>query len=245
MHGRLFTLDLELDRDRPHRPVPELLRAAARGVRVRDPDRRAVGAPRRAKPGRGRRPRARHAARGCRRRAAPARLRRRLLLGLRAPLHRPVQGRVEDHSGSVPEPRLRRRLGHGARASAAPRSATASPGRSSTPEGSRTTAVSSTASVAAWYLLRSDKFPFWKAADMAGMVIPVGLGFGRMGCLLAGCCFGTRTDGPMAPAFPWVFSGERGSVQGWALARPEPRVARCAALAGLRIGRVARPGCRC
>ncbi len=45
-----------------------------------------------------------------------------------------------------------------------------------------------TASIAAWYLLRSDKFPFWKAADMAGMVIPIGLGFGRMGCLLAGCC---------------------------------------------------------
>lgn len=59
-----------------------------------------------------------------------------------------------------------------------------------------------TASIAAWYLLGSDRFPFWKAADMAGMVIPVGLGFGRMGCLLAGCCFGTRTDGPMALHFP-------------------------------------------
>jgi phosphatidylglycerol:prolipoprotein diacylglycerol transferase len=37
---------------------------------------------------------------------------------------------------------------------------------------------------------------------MAGMVIPIGLGFGRMGCLLAGCCFGTRTDGAMALHFP-------------------------------------------
>ena len=59
-----------------------------------------------------------------------------------------------------------------------------------------------TASAAAWFLLRSDKFPFWKAADMAGMVIPIGLGFGRMGCLLAGCCFGIRTDGAMALHFP-------------------------------------------
>ena len=39
----------------------------------------------------------------------------------------------------------------------------------------------------AWRLLKTDRFPFWKAADMAGMVVPIGLGFGRLGCLLAGC----------------------------------------------------------
>jgi phosphatidylglycerol:prolipoprotein diacylglycerol transferase len=58
------------------------------------------------------------------------------------------------------------------------------------------------ASAAAWYLLRTDRFPFWKAADMAGMVIPVGLGFGRIGCNLAGCCFGTPWDSSWAVAFP-------------------------------------------
>ncbi|HEX6763977.1 MAG TPA: prolipoprotein diacylglyceryl transferase, partial [Polyangiaceae bacterium] len=58
------------------------------------------------------------------------------------------------------------------------------------------------ASVAAWFLLRADKFPFWKAADMAGMVIPVGLGFGRMGCLLAGCCFGKPWASKLAIGFP-------------------------------------------
>ena len=58
------------------------------------------------------------------------------------------------------------------------------------------------ASAAAWWLLRRDRFPFWKAADMAGMVIPIGLGFGRMGCLLAGCCFGTVTHLPWALRFP-------------------------------------------
>jgi len=58
------------------------------------------------------------------------------------------------------------------------------------------------ASLAAWFLLRRDKFPFWKAADMAGFAVPLGLAFGRMGCLLAGCCFGARSDLPWALSFP-------------------------------------------
>ncbi|CAN5385554.1 prolipoprotein diacylglyceryl transferase [soil metagenome] len=58
------------------------------------------------------------------------------------------------------------------------------------------------ASLAAFFLLRRDKFPFWKAADMAGFAVPVGLAFGRMGCLLAGCCFGKACDLPWALAFP-------------------------------------------
>src|SRR6478735_12136059 len=58
------------------------------------------------------------------------------------------------------------------------------------------------ASVAAWYLLRADRFPFWKAADMAGMVVPLGLGFGRMGCLLAGGCFGSPTSSRLGLIFP-------------------------------------------
>jgi phosphatidylglycerol---prolipoprotein diacylglyceryl transferase len=58
------------------------------------------------------------------------------------------------------------------------------------------------ASLGAWYLLRRDGFPFWKAADMAGFAVPLGLAFGRMGCLLAGCCFGRETDLPWALRFP-------------------------------------------
>lgn len=58
------------------------------------------------------------------------------------------------------------------------------------------------ASLAAWFLLKRDRFPFWKAADMAGMVVPVGLAFGRMGCLLGGCCFGRPLDGPFGLVFP-------------------------------------------
>jgi phosphatidylglycerol---prolipoprotein diacylglyceryl transferase len=54
----------------------------------------------------------------------------------------------------------------------------------------------------AWYLLKWDRFPFWKAADMAGFTIPIGLAFGRMGCLLAGCCFGGQSDSALALSFP-------------------------------------------
>jgi phosphatidylglycerol:prolipoprotein diacylglycerol transferase len=58
------------------------------------------------------------------------------------------------------------------------------------------------ASIAGIALLRRDGFPAWKAADMAGFTVALGLGFGRMGCLLAGCCFGVRTDGPLGLSFP-------------------------------------------
>lgn len=58
------------------------------------------------------------------------------------------------------------------------------------------------ASAAAWFLLRRDRFPFWKAADMAGFAVPLGLAFGRIGCLLAGCCFGATCTLPWAVSFP-------------------------------------------
>jgi phosphatidylglycerol:prolipoprotein diacylglycerol transferase len=44
--------------------------------------------------------------------------------------------------------------------------------------------------------------PFWKAADMGGMFVPLGLAYGRMGCLLAGCCFGRNSALPWALRFP-------------------------------------------
>lgn len=58
------------------------------------------------------------------------------------------------------------------------------------------------ATAAAVVLLRRDRFPFWKAADMAGFAVPMGLAFGRMGCLLAGCCFGAPSAAPWALSFP-------------------------------------------
>lgn len=58
------------------------------------------------------------------------------------------------------------------------------------------------ATLVAHFLLRRDRFPAWKAADLAGIGIPLGLVFGRIGCLLAGCCFGSVCDLPWAVQFP-------------------------------------------
>jgi phosphatidylglycerol:prolipoprotein diacylglycerol transferase len=69
------------------------------------------------------------------------------------------------------------------------------------------------ASITAWFLLRRDRFPFWKAADMAGFAIPLGLAFGRMGCLLAGCCFGATCDLPWAVSFPWRSAASEGQFK--------------------------------
>ncbi len=52
------------------------------------------------------------------------------------------------------------------------------------------------------YFLRRERFPFLVAADMAGFVIPLGLAWGRMGCFLAGCCFGSVCHHPLAVRFP-------------------------------------------
>lgn len=57
-------------------------------------------------------------------------------------------------------------------------------------------------SVAGILLLRRDRFPVLKACDLSAVGIAIGLGFGRMGCLLAGCCFGQPYDGPLSLAFP-------------------------------------------
>ena len=54
----------------------------------------------------------------------------------------------------------------------------------------------------AWWFLKRERFPFLKAADMAGMTIAIGLFFGRLGCFLGGCCFGLTTDHAIGVAFP-------------------------------------------
>lgn len=43
--------------------------------------------------------------------------------------------------------------------------------------------------VGIWFL-RRHRIPVPIVADMAGYAIPLGLSFGRIGCFLAGCCFG-------------------------------------------------------
>ena len=58
------------------------------------------------------------------------------------------------------------------------------------------------ATLAAWWLFRRDRFPFWKGVDMGGMMVPIGLGLGRLGCLMVGCCFGSSCQHPWALRFP-------------------------------------------
>jgi phosphatidylglycerol:prolipoprotein diacylglycerol transferase len=58
------------------------------------------------------------------------------------------------------------------------------------------------ATLAAWWLFRRDRFPFWKGVDMGGMMVPIGLGLGRLGCAMVGCCFGKVCDSPWALSFP-------------------------------------------
>ncbi len=77
------------------------------------------------------------------------------------------------------------------------------------------------ASLVAWRLLKRDGFPFWKAADMAGFAIPLGLGFGRMGCLMAGCCFGATCQLPWAVAFPWRSAASEEQFRDHLLASPK------------------------
>ena len=58
------------------------------------------------------------------------------------------------------------------------------------------------ASLAAFFQLKRDQFPFFRGADMAGLTIPIGLAFGRLGCFLGGCCFGAPTNELWGLRFP-------------------------------------------
>jgi phosphatidylglycerol:prolipoprotein diacylglycerol transferase len=57
------------------------------------------------------------------------------------------------------------------------------------------------AAVGVWFL-RRERFPLGKGMDMAGMVIPIGLFFGRLGCFFGGCCFGLPTEHGWGVTFP-------------------------------------------
>ena len=50
--------------------------------------------------------------------------------------------------------------------------------------------------------LRRHKLDAWRVADLSGLGIALGLGFGRLGCFLAGCCFGEVCDLPWGVSFP-------------------------------------------
>ncbi|MBP2676402.1 MAG: prolipoprotein diacylglyceryl transferase [Deltaproteobacteria bacterium] len=49
--------------------------------------------------------------------------------------------------------------------------------------------------------LRRNRIPFLPVADASAIGIPLGLAFGRLGCTMAGCCFGIPCDLPWAITF--------------------------------------------
>jgi phosphatidylglycerol:prolipoprotein diacylglycerol transferase len=61
------------------------------------------------------------------------------------------------------------------------------------------------------WLIRKEGLPLSKTLDMFGLVLPVGLFFGRVGCFLGGCCFGVHSE-TFGVSFP---PGSPASEQQW------------------------------
>ena len=53
---------------------------------------------------------------------------------------------------------------------------------------------------ALWYL-HHKKIPTWRTADLIGPALALGHGFGRIGCFMAGCCYGRACSLPWAVNF--------------------------------------------
>ena len=59
-------------------------------------------------------------------------------------------------------------------------------------------------------ILRRRKAPVWLVLDIVAPSLALGLGFGRIGCFMNGCCYGSRCDPdmPFAVRFPRVVDRE-------------------------------------
>ena len=55
--------------------------------------------------------------------------------------------------------------------------------------------------LAGWIYCKSKKVDFWKYFDLVMPSVALAQGFGRIGCLLAGCCYGKETDSIFAITF--------------------------------------------
>jgi len=59
------------------------------------------------------------------------------------------------------------------------------------------------ASIACVLYVRRKKLPLWKVADVLAPSIALGHAFGRIGCLMNGCCYGRVCRLPWAIQFPY------------------------------------------
>ncbi len=55
---------------------------------------------------------------------------------------------------------------------------------------------------AGWMYCRLKRLDFWEYFDLAVASIALAQGFGRLGCFLAGCCYGKETDSIFGVTFP-------------------------------------------
>ena len=106
------------------------------------------------------------------------------------------------------------------------------------------------------YQLRKHKLPLWTSGDLFAPGIALGYMVGRLGCLMAGCCYGKPTDVPWAITFtdPAAQPQRRHAAQ--RAAAPDaalrvagradhPRAAARARAARPRSSRAGRSGCSC
>ncbi len=56
------------------------------------------------------------------------------------------------------------------------------------------------------YMCRKRKIPLWKIGDIAGVVGSLGLAIGRIGCTMAGCCYGKICHSHFAIVFKNPYS---------------------------------------
>ena len=66
----------------------------------------------------------------------------------------------------------------------------------------------------AWWC-RAERASFLRIADILAPAVPMGLAFGRLGCLSAGCCYGRPVDWGTGIEWPWAITYLNGHM-------PEP-----------------------
>jgi phosphatidylglycerol:prolipoprotein diacylglycerol transferase len=59
------------------------------------------------------------------------------------------------------------------------------------------------ATLSGWLYFRKHKLPVWKFADTLAPSVALGSFFGRFGCLMNGCCFGSHSHAPWAISYPF------------------------------------------